>query len=282
MQAFMGNLKPQAKKTGNETGQTTNIKRNIEVYTMEGCGSCAYTVSYLKQAGIGFTEYSTEIEENNHKMWAALEAGGIETDEIGMPVIVVDGKVHVNMDDLEDFLQKLVQKSGQVSNNPTNSNKPTNQTSNSNGNLTTAQIKEFVDRHNYFRREVGSEPLTWSNELANYALEWGEYLASQNCAMEHRPRTGKWAQKYGENLYWSSGMAATPIASVDSWASEKSIYDKKPISHANLEAGHYTQIIWHKTTQVGCAIIKCAGNQYLVVCNYSPAGNYLGQSPYKN
>ncbi len=165
--------------------------------------------------------------------------------------------------------------------NNTNANNNNNNTNNSNQNLTKAQIKEFVDVHNAYRAEVNVGPLTWSNELALYAKAWGDHLAQIGCEMEHRPRSGEWTQKYGENLYWCSGYAATPKKAVDSWGEEKPDYDGGVMNDKNFVAGHYTQMIWAKTTQVGCAIIQCSDGAYIVVCNYNPAGNYWGQSPLK-
>ena len=43
--------------------------------------------------------------------------------------------------------------------------------------------------------------------------------------------------------------------------------------------GHYTQLVWKNTTEVGCAKVTC-GNQTIWVCNYNPPGNYVGQKPY--
>jgi hypothetical protein len=43
--------------------------------------------------------------------------------------------------------------------------------------------------------------------------------------------------------------------------------------------GHYTQIVWSTSTQIGCGIATDANQDYLV-CRYLQAGNYPGQVPY--
>ena len=48
-------------------------------------------------------------------------------------------------------------------------------------------------------------------------------------------------------------------------------------------SGHYTQVIWAATTRVGCGRVTCTRQSQqwtLVVCNYSPRGNVLGQPVY--
>jgi len=58
-----------------------------------------------------------------------------------------------------------------------------------------------------------------------------------------------------------------------------------------LDCGHYTQIVWDTTTQVGCAIQACPAGigspppgvttaWSYVVCDYSPPGNIVGLRPY--
>lgn len=42
------------------------------------------------------------------------------------------------------------------------------------------------------------------------------------------------------------------------------------------EDGHYTQVMWSSTFKVGCGYTEAAGT----VCNYSPAGNMGGESPF--
>lgn len=47
--------------------------------------------------------------------------------------------------------------------------------------------------------------------------------------------------------------------------------------------GHFSQVIWADTTQIGCAMstfFDGSWYSYLVACNYYTAGNYQGQQVY--
>jgi|GEM_PF-805912 len=140
--------------------------------------------------------------------------------------------------------------------------------------LTAAQKKEFIDAHNKWRSEVGVPPLTWSDDLMNYAAEWAVKKGLEDCKMEHRRD-----HLYGENLYWSSGMVFSPSGAVDSWGSEINDYHGEVVGQEKAVVGHYTQIVWRTTTEVGCAAFQC-GSALLLVCNYNPPGNWVGQHPY--
>ena len=142
------------------------------------------------------------------------------------------------------------------------------------------RMQGMTERHNHWRKRVGVKPLTWSKELADFAQKWAEELARRGCEMEHRPDGGKWdGSKYGENIYWSSGMKNTPSNIVDDWASEIEYFDEKTGKCKGGVCGHYTQLVWSTTTQVGCAMATC-GDQEIWVCNYAPPGNWVGQKPY--
>ena len=45
--------------------------------------------------------------------------------------------------------------------------------------------------------------------------------------------------------------------------------------------GHFTQMVWKTTTEIGCAVGKRKDIPgYIVVCRYNPPGNVIGQKPY--
>lgn len=132
--------------------------------------------------------------------------------------------------------------------------------------------EKLVERHNYYRDLVGVPPLQWSDQLAAVAQNWANRLA-RSCHMYHSESA------YGENIYWTSG-SASPRQVVDSWGSEKSKYNhKNPVYKRNVgrKTGHYSQIIWRKTTHVGGAMQKCKHGGEIWVCNYDPAGNVIGE-----
>ena len=146
--------------------------------------------------------------------------------------------------------------------------------------LTVQEIEALLQAHNKARAEVGVGPLRWSTEIAIYAQEWADHLASTTCRLEHRPRSGTWKQIYGENLFMGTSGYYDVADAVEAWEGEKAYYSGAPLNYSNWkDSGHYTQVVWKDTTHVGCAKTECKGN-IIVVCNYDPAGNVLGQKPY--
>lgn len=146
--------------------------------------------------------------------------------------------------------------------------------------------------HNAVRQAHNLQPLIWSDSLAAYAQEWANHLAnSSNCKMRHRPNGGRFKQQYGENLWWASprvwsdGMTEVQNITIDrvvkDWADEKPFYNYRNNScQRGEQCGHYTQLVWRETTEVGCAYQQCSDKSQLWVCNYNPPGNYIGERPY--
>ncbi|OQW95531.1 MAG: hypothetical protein BWK79_02165 [Beggiatoa sp. IS2] len=135
----------------------------------------------------------------------------------------------------------------------------------------------MVAAHNSWRQRVSVPNLTWSASAAKVAQSWANQLKNtQNCKMSHNPNRGE----YGENIYWSSGRSSTPKDVVNSWGSEVQDYDYATNQcNRGKVCGHYTQVIWRDTTQVGCGKASCDSME-IWVCNYSPPGNYNGEKPY--
>ena len=130
----------------------------------------------------------------------------------------------------------------------------------------------LVAAHNVVRAEVGVPPLTWSDSLAQYAQEWANKLVDEK-RLYHRAKNS-----FGENLYLISGGEATPQQVVMAWAAEEADYNWKTNS-CRSRCGHYTQLVWRDTKQMGCAMAR-SGQTEVWVCNYDPPGNYVGERPY--
>ncbi len=128
--------------------------------------------------------------------------------------------------------------------------------------------------HNAVREQVGEPPLVWSPALARYAQQWANHLVSER-ALQHRANP-----RYGENLYMVEGdkAVAAPEEVVRVWAGEARHYSPRTNSCSGV-CGHYTQIVWRSTREVGCAAARSNGYE-VWVCNYNPPGNIIGQRPY--
>jgi pathogenesis-related protein 1 len=128
-----------------------------------------------------------------------------------------------------------------------------------------ASDNECLSAHNSKRAAEGVPGLVWDSGLAAKATNWARYLNSIR-SLQH---SGS-----GENLYSGSSSCSS---AVNAWYNEKPRFPGGSVSSGGIMSyGHFTQVIWAKTTKLGCGT---AGN--FVVCNYEPAGNMLGQSPYQ-
>jgi pathogenesis-related protein 1 len=160
--------------------------------------------------------------------------------------------------------------------------------------MITKEQKAVLKTHNDARAAVGiSHKLTWSDTIASDAQSYANTLA-QNGAWEHDTKNdGGYANgPYGENLYVaysSSGEKPSWEKAARSWINEKAFYHYGSIGDSatcdtGKVCGHYTQVVWKDTTQVGCAtaLYKTGfyKDWYLIVCKYKTPGNVRGQTPY--
>lgn len=131
--------------------------------------------------------------------------------------------------------------------------------------------------HNNVRASVSVPPLGWSKELAQHAADWSNKLAANGCSLEHSQNSD-----YGENIFMGASSLGhdAVVEAAKAWESEKINYAGEPLNKANWsQAGHYTQMVWRNTKQLGCAKASC-GDNLVIVCNYNPAGNMIGKKPY--
>jgi len=71
---------------------------------------------------------------------------------------------------------------------------------------------------------------------------------------------------------------------VDAWIREKRYFTPGLFPNNSAtgnvdDIGHYTQLMWRDTGEVGCALARGSAEDVLV-CRYSDAGNYIGERPF--
>ena len=142
----------------------------------------------------------------------------------------------------------------------------------------------ILNIHNQERANVQVPTLTWSNSLATDAQGYANELASMGLGPDDiPPHSGD--QSQGENLSWGSSNGYSLETSVQQWAGEKSNYEAGHVMSDDdfVEGapmiGHYTQMVWKDTTEVGCGQANNTDVTYLV-CRYTPPGNVIGETPY--
>ena len=149
-------------------------------------------------------------------------------------------------------------------------------------NLDRQEIIQILTAHNKYRVDLDLNELVWSKNLENSSQKWADKLISRNL-FEHSNTEN------GENIFMIMGRDASTIEVVDDWASEKEYFNYKTrkciknccdfVDCCPHECGHYTQIIWRDTKEVGCAVSKL-GSKQIWVCQYNPPGNYIGEKTY--
>ena len=137
---------------------------------------------------------------------------------------------------------------------------------------TSAFQNDILERHNTLRAKHGSAALTWSTEVAKVAQEWAEKIAREDTMRHRQPN------KYGENIFWISGAEATGSMVADSWYSEIKDYNYARPGFG-MKTGHFTQVVWKDSKELGCGVAKSRSDGTYVVCNYNPPGNYAGRFP---
>ena len=137
---------------------------------------------------------------------------------------------------------------------------------------------ELLDAHNQERARFGAPRLGWSDKLAREAQAWAQQLAREG-RMRHASQQERGGA--GENLWMGSAGSYSARFMVDAFASEKRHFKPGTFPHVSRtgnwrDVGHFTQVVWHETQQLGCAVARNGRDDFLV-CRYWPAGNTYGR-----
>lgn len=113
--------------------------------------------------------------------------------------------------------------------------------------------------------------MVWSDEIAAAAQTWADTLRANQCSFGHDQNT-----PYGENLAFFRPIGRVDGAgTVAGWYGEVADYDfNRP--GFSPQTGHFTQVVWTTSTELGCGVAACNGGE-IWVCRYNPPGNYRGQ-----
>jgi uncharacterized protein YkwD len=135
--------------------------------------------------------------------------------------------------------------------------------------------------HNQARDLLGLEPLSWNRDLARAARKWADHLATTG-RFEHAPEIPLAPE--GENLWAGTRGHYGPEAMVAAWVREKryfrfGVFPNNSVTGSVEDVGHYTQVVWRKTREVGCAE-AASKREDILVCRYNDAGNYIGELPF--
>lgn len=127
--------------------------------------------------------------------------------------------------------------------------------------------RDALEQTNHYRAQHKVPPLKWNRGAARHASSLARKIARTG-KMEHSGN-----KKWGENL--AMGTTMDGKKAVDLWYSEVNKYsfggDYQP------GCGHFTALVWKGSTSCGIGKAKRKDGSEVVVANYHPPGNIIGQ-----
>uniref|UniRef100_A0A915PIH6 SCP domain-containing protein n=1 Tax=Setaria digitata TaxID=48799 RepID=A0A915PIH6_9BILA len=113
----------------------------------------------------------------------------------------------------------------------------------------------LVIRHNVYRSRHGVGLLKTNSELERTAELWAQSLANKAECLIHDP-----SKRFGENLFYFAtdflpDEETLALMTVQSFYLEAHGYDYKTHHHLDYHrTGHFTQLVWKSTTQMGVGV----------------------------
>ncbi|KAI0466671.1 CAP domain-containing protein [Xylaria cf. heliscus] len=128
-------------------------------------------------------------------------------------------------------------------------------------------MSAILNSTNFYRGEHNATAVEWNETLSGFATDYlnGDAVGA-DCKFAHS------GGPYGENLALGYPNAT---ASVEAWGNERAKYDFDNPGFTE-DTGHFTQLVWKSTTDVGCGRRLCGERGWYLVCEYWPRGNIIG------
>ncbi|VDL79275.1 unnamed protein product [Nippostrongylus brasiliensis] len=166
--------------------------------------------------------------------------------------------------------------------------------------MTNSVRKAFLLMHNKLRSRVARGKITGKDGPVPKAarmlkmvydckVEKTAMRHAKKCKFQHSKKNER--PGLGENIYQVQGMKKSFEESAN--ASSQAWFDeiKDPgmpkdnvltlaVFNRPKQIGHYTQMVWQKSFRLGCAVVDCGNTRYFTVCQYGPAGNFIGKKLY--
>ncbi len=141
--------------------------------------------------------------------------------------------------------------------------------------------QSILDAHNKERASLGLKPLTWNANLAVGAAAWAKHLADTGDRAHSKPAE---RGNTGESIWVGTSGSFGYTEMVYGWLAEKDFFVNGAFPAITKTKdgripGHYSQMVWRNTTEIGCGLATGGGSDILV-CRYNPGGNKIGETPY--
>ena len=144
---------------------------------------------------------------------------------------------------------------------------------NESNNIIIQYRNEALRKHNEYRIKHNAPELKLNEKLNEMAEIYANQLLDSEGKKAFPLNIYNNDSTLGENIIISSKKTAEEICEI--WYNENKNYDYS-LNKFQKGAGHFTQIIWKETQEIGFGF-KFRDNNFCVVAYYYPAGNILGE-----
>ncbi|XP_030374310.1 Golgi-associated plant pathogenesis-related protein 1-like [Scaptodrosophila lebanonensis] len=124
----------------------------------------------------------------------------------------------------------------------------------------------MLDEHNHYRAKHNTPKLTLNANLSSGCNSFAKELAEKNKLAHSKGH-------YGENVCMTT---SNPVTCVKMWYDEIKDYDFRNPKFSLL-SGHFTQVVWKSSKELGVGKAKSSQGATYVVARYTPAGNVDGK-----